>query len=97
MKDYSYVVQTSLTITSKEAFLTELSRIESQGYAVDDQENEPGVRCAAAPIYDHNGQVAAAMSVSTLLSAVDDSQFQQLIELLLQETKTISKLMGYRP
>jgi IclR family KDG regulon transcriptional repressor len=97
LKDYSYVVQTSLTITNKEAFLTELSRIQSQGYAVDDQENEPGVRCAAAPIYDHNGQVAAAMSVSTLLSAVDDSQFQQLIDLLLQETKTISKLMGYRP
>ncbi|WP_240420218.1 IclR family transcriptional regulator [Paenibacillus periandrae] len=97
LKDYSYVVQTSLTIRDKETFLTELSRIQSQGYAVDDQENEPGVRCAAAPIYDHNGQVAAAMSVSTLLSAVDDSQFLQLIELLLQETKTISKLMGYRP
>jgi IclR family KDG regulon transcriptional repressor len=97
LTNYQFVVQTASTIRDKEALLNELSQVREQGYAVDDQENEPGVRCAAAPIYDHSGQVSAAMSISTLISAVDNAQFHQLVSLLQQETDMISKLLGYRP
>ncbi|NHN28274.1 IclR family transcriptional regulator [Paenibacillus agricola] len=96
LNNYRYVVQTASTIKDKEALLLELAQCREQGFAVDIQENEAGVRCAAAPIYDHNGQVCAAMSISTLITAVDDIQFQQYISMLQQETESISKLLGFR-
>lgn len=96
LKGYSYVQQTSSTIADKESFIAELSRVRLLGYAVDDQENEPGVRCAAAPIFNHAGDVTAAMSISTMLSVVDEGQFEECVRLLKQETAQISQLLGYR-
>jgi IclR family KDG regulon transcriptional repressor len=96
LRHYRYLPQTPSTISSKEAFLSELTKVREQGYAVDDQENEQGVRCAAAPIYDHGGKVVGSMSISTLLSAVDDTEFQQYVTLLKKESNEISKLLGFR-
>lgn len=96
LKGYRYVQQTSSTIADKESFIAELTRVRLQGYAVDDQENEPGVRCAAAPIFNHAGDVTAAMSISTMLSVVDEEQFGECVRLLKHETAQISQLLGYR-
>ena len=41
-----------------------LARIRAIGYAVDEGEHSAGLRCVAAPVFDENGSVAAAMSVS---------------------------------
>ncbi|TDF95758.1 IclR family transcriptional regulator [Paenibacillus piri] len=96
LKGYRYVRQTASTIGDKESFLQELDGVRRQGYAVDDQENEPGVRCAAAPIFNHAGDVAASMSVSTMISVVDDGQFARCIELLKLETAQISQALGFK-
>jgi IclR family transcriptional regulator, acetate operon repressor len=41
---------TDRTITSVEDYLTELEKVRVQGYAVDDEEQEIGVRCVAVPL-----------------------------------------------
>lgn len=41
---------TKKTITSRTAFLTELTRVKQNGYSVDDEEEELGIRCVAAPV-----------------------------------------------
>lgn len=55
------------TIVTLDALIQELHRIRRWGFAVDDQEYTPGLFCVAAPIRDHRGEAAAAVSVSVPL------------------------------
>lgn len=55
--------RTSRTLTDPEAVMAELARIRSQGYAVNDQEVEIGLRSVAVPLANARGQVIAALNV----------------------------------
>ena len=55
--------RTPTTITDLAAFLTELAQVRERGWAVDEQEQETGVRCVAVPV-GPPGSVVAALSVS---------------------------------
>jgi IclR family acetate operon transcriptional repressor len=56
--------KTPNTITDPDRLAEELALTRERGYAIDDVENEDGVRCVAAPVRDHTGEVVAAMSVA---------------------------------
>ncbi|MDT0302107.1 IclR family transcriptional regulator [Streptomonospora sp. DSM 45055] len=53
---------TDRTITGTEAFLAEMNRIRERGYAIDDGEQEVGVRCLAVPV--QGGPAMTAVSIS---------------------------------
>jgi DNA-binding IclR family transcriptional regulator len=55
---------TPRTITSARRLLKELRVIRERGYAIDEEERERGVRCVAAPIRNHHGDVVAAVSIA---------------------------------
>lgn len=55
---------TSSTIYEPDALRSELKQIREQGYSLDLEEREPGVRCVACPIKAAGGKVIAAVSVS---------------------------------
>jgi len=52
------------SIADEATYLEVLRRCAEAGYAEDQEENEPGVRCIAVPIRDASGAVIAALSVS---------------------------------
>ena len=56
--------RTEKTIPDITLLLAHLREVGKTGFAVDDEENEAGIRCVAAPIKDNTGEVVAAMSVS---------------------------------
>jgi IclR family transcriptional regulator, pca regulon regulatory protein len=55
---------TSRTITEPGRMRRELARVREQGWALNDQELEEGLRSLAAPIHDSDGRVIAAVNVS---------------------------------
>ncbi|MEU7748272.1 IclR family transcriptional regulator [Nonomuraea sp. NPDC049158] len=58
---------TERSVGTAEELHAELVRVREQGYAVDDQENEPGVNCVAVPAYLNSPAVpSGAISVSGL-------------------------------
>lgn len=54
---------TPRTITTREAFIAELEQVAGRGWALDDEEEELGVRCMAVPVFGGGGP-AAALSIS---------------------------------
>jgi IclR family pca regulon transcriptional regulator len=56
---------TSRTIIDRDKLLAELLKVRRQGYSINDQEREMGVRSVAAPIKDRTGRVIAALNAST--------------------------------
>lgn len=59
-----FTALTPHTITSARRLLEELRAIRDRGYGLDEQEHEIGVRCVAAPVGNHEGEVVAAISVA---------------------------------
>lgn len=97
IKQYGLPAVTPNTITDPERLLCELDRTREQGYAMDDEENEPGGRCVAAPVFDHTGQVVAAVSLSAPSPRLPLSQVPSVGLRVKETAKAISRSLGYSP
>ena len=89
--------RTEQTITDPAHLRQELAKIRERGFAIDDVENEAGIRCVGAPIRGHDGNSLAALSLAgpetrlTLEVALDLGERVALV------AERISRQMGYRP
>jgi IclR family transcriptional regulator, KDG regulon repressor len=87
---------TEFTITNKSKFLKELSKIRTQGYAVDNMEHEDYLHCVGAPIYNSKGEVFAAISISGPFLRITLDKVSELAEIVMTTTKEISRKLGFR-
>lgn len=55
---------TPLTITDRRRLQAEVRTIRARGWAIDNEENVPGVRCVGAAVVDPHGEVRGAISVA---------------------------------
>ena len=67
------------TITDAGHLKRQLHDIREQGYALDFEEREEGVRCLAAPVFGPDGRILAAVSISGPASRLDETRLQELI------------------
>jgi DNA-binding IclR family transcriptional regulator len=80
------------TLTSVGALEKELERIRRNGYAVDNEEAEVGVRCIGAGVHDDAGGLVAGLSVSAPAERMKGAWSG-----LVRETaEKISRAIGYR-
>lgn len=87
---------TKRTITTEAALHQELSRIRERGFAMDDGEIMEGLRCVAAPIWDGNGNVRYAVSISGQARSMSGERLTHITEELIRAAKEISYAMGHR-
>jgi DNA-binding IclR family transcriptional regulator len=73
----------------------ELAETRSRGYALDDEENEPGARCVAVPIINESGRCSEAISVSAPSSRIDDAMISRLAIKLNDAARKIEHKLGY--
>jgi IclR family acetate operon transcriptional repressor len=74
--------RTPRTITSPEKLAGQLAAVRRQGYAVDSEENEAGVRCAAVPVFVGRAVPAAAVSASLVGTRASLARLTELGEFL---------------
>jgi IclR family KDG regulon transcriptional repressor len=97
IKEKGLKKRTKNTITDPEKLKQHLKIIRQQGYAVDDEENEKGIRCVGAPIFNQRGQVIAAISISGPAVRITQKIIQQTLRKeVLQTALDISREMGYQ-
>jgi DNA-binding IclR family transcriptional regulator len=87
--------RTANTIVAPEILRAELQRIRDRGYAVDDVENEIGVRCISAPIFDHSGDLAGSISLAGPTMRMTWERIEQLTAPLIDAAREISTRLGF--
>jgi len=92
---YTFSKITSRTIAARDAFLAELDKVKGRGFAIDEEENEMGGRCLAAPIMDHTGKPVAAISISAPIQRLPIEKLPEYGTKILEAVQIISKKMGY--
>jgi IclR family acetate operon transcriptional repressor len=85
------------TIARKAHLLQHLKQVREQGYSVDLEEIEEGLRCVGAPVRDHTGRVVAAVSVSGPRHRFSTEAIVELARLVRQSADQISARMGAPP
>lgn len=89
--------RTENTITDPAQLKEHLKIVRNQGYAIDDEENEKGVRCVGAPIFDRTGNPVAAISISGPAFRVTKKMILESLKKEVMETALkISQRLGYR-
>lgn len=86
---------TQKTITDPNTLRVEMAQICEQGYAVALEEFEEGLAAIAAPIWDHRGEVIAALSISGPTYRMDTRSLQKFVGPLKKAAANISRLLGY--
>jgi IclR family acetate operon transcriptional repressor len=85
---------TPKTITEWPALIEALRHVRRNGYAMDDEEYQPGVICVGAPIRDHNGAVVGAISASTPTMRANNDHLALVREQVVSAVRALSAELG---
>jgi len=89
-----FVPFTSNTHRSCESLIKEIDRSRLRGWTKDDEEEEPGIQCVGAPVYDYRGHVIAAISVSARKKGDAGIPFEMLGPRVVDTARAISARLG---
>lgn len=90
------VPRTANTVTDAKAIARLLEEVRQNGFAVDDEESEVGMRGLAAPVRDAGGRVVAAVGLSGPMQRLSKKELRKLVPQVVATADGISARMGYR-
>ena len=95
MKGEEYKTYTDKTIKNIDEFLEEIHKVRKQGYALDENEYDHGIICISIPIYDSNGKINFAMSVTDLILYTKAEELINLKDQLDEVSRKVSNAINY--
>lgn len=87
--------KTRKSITSRAKFLQEIGKVRQIGAAIDNEENSLNVRCLAAPIYDANGALVAALGTSSTILELSETNLPKVLAFVKEAARKVSEKLGY--
>jgi len=88
------IAYTNNTITNRKTLEEELLKVKKQGFAIDNEENEKDVFCIAAPVFNFEKKIIAAISISIPKFRNNSQKIKEIKEALINTCDTISKNFG---
>jgi DNA-binding IclR family transcriptional regulator len=76
------------------AILADAQQSRSAGYAVSDEDVTPGIAALGAPVFDHSGVLAGAISISGLQSQILGDRTAQNVALIRAAAASVSRALG---
>ncbi|GIJ34516.1 IclR family transcriptional regulator [Verrucosispora sp. WMMD703] len=90
-----FTALTGNTITDLDTFVSRMATVRQQGWALNDQESEEGLRVVAAPVRDRHGRVTGAISVSGPIFRLDEPRVAELAAAACRTADELSRQLGY--
>jgi IclR family KDG regulon transcriptional repressor len=87
---------TPATIISLDDLLEELAEARQLGYTHEFEENEIGVGCVGAPVFDYAGKIIAGISVSGAIGDINRQSVPILGQKVIGAARRVSEVMGFR-
>lgn len=91
----SYTKFSDRTITDKDEFLKALVEVKSKGFAINEGEHETYLKCLTRPIFDRDGKIIAAFSLSGLRDVLKGEQMEFFEEISRETARKINHEFGY--
>jgi DNA-binding IclR family transcriptional regulator len=88
---------TEHTMASHEALVAETRRIRRKGFAISSQESRVGLSGIAAPVFDANGSVVAAIALSLPTQRSSKQQLSRWAPIVIEMGQQASARLGHRP
>lgn len=88
--------RTPRTIIDPQQLRATFAEVRSRGFALEDEESEPGIRCIAAPVHGADGLVVGAIGIAGPTQRVSIDALMEFSTPLLQAVDRISVRLGYR-
>lgn len=95
LRTKAFARHNSRTIIFRSALKRELILVKQAGYALDNEEDEPGVCCIGAPVFDENGNAVAAISVAGTTNQIGADRVPLLARQVKRAARGISLRLGY--
>ncbi|MCG7522643.1 HTH-type transcriptional regulator BhcR [Ruegeria sp. Ofav3-42] len=85
---------TDRSITNPDALKKDLAAVRAQGFSVDNEEKNAGMRCIAAPVFDINREAVAGISVSGPTSRVSETEIERLSRPVIEAAHQLTLAIG---
>jgi len=95
LQNIKFIKHTKKTHENTDQLIDELHIVNQQHFAEDNEEQEPGLRCLAAPVYDRFGNVIAGISISLPTIRFTEEIKVHYVNMLQKAGKRISEKLGY--
>jgi len=94
--NYPRPQRTEKTVVDEAEMRALIEGVKQQGFAIEDEFCDLGTRCIAAPIFNGEGRIVAALGVAGPRVRIRKSQFAKLAQVVMQAADQISERLGYR-
>jgi len=97
LSNIKMVKLTKNSIIDKKELKKELQQIKRQGYAIDNEELEIGLKCVGVPIFDYHGDTVGGISVSGPSTRFTNVRLRnELVPLIVKTAEKISRRLGFK-